>query len=96
MSLTREEVEQVSRLARLRLSESELNGMTFQLGRILEYIEQLSELDTDDVQPMAHGVELYNVFRPDQPRPSLDREEALANAPKRDGECYRVPPVLGD
>ncbi len=96
MSLTREEVEQVSRLARLRLGEPELNEMTFQLGRILEYVDQLSELDTDDVEPMAHGVELYNVFRPDEPRPSLARDEALANAPKKDDECYRVPPVLGD
>ena len=96
MSLSREDVTKVSLLARLRLSDDELDTMTEQLARILHYIDQLSELDTTDVVPMAHAVELTNVFADDQPRESLERDAALANAPKRDDECYRVPAVLGD
>jgi aspartyl-tRNA(Asn)/glutamyl-tRNA(Gln) amidotransferase subunit C len=96
MSLTRETVEKVSLLARLRLSAEELDKMTVQLGQIVEYVEQLSELDTDDVQPMAHAVELRNVFADDAVRESFDRERIMANAPDRDEECYRVPAVLGE
>lgn len=96
MSLTQAEVEKVSLLGRLRLSPAELETMTSQLGRIIGYIEQLNELDTTNVQPLAHAVELHNVFANDALRPSLSREDALANAPKRDSECYRVPAVLGD
>lgn len=96
MSLSRDDVEKVALLSRLRLSEDEIETMTAQLGRIVEYVEQLGELDTDDVQPMAHAVELSNVFVPDAVAASLPRDDALANAPKRDDECYRVPAVLGD
>jgi aspartyl-tRNA(Asn)/glutamyl-tRNA(Gln) amidotransferase subunit C len=60
------------------------------------YIEQLKELDTTNVEPMAHAMELRNVFSPDELRPSLPRCEALANAPKKDSECYRVPAVMGE
>lgn len=96
MSLSRADVEKVSLLARLRLSSEELDTMTSQLGRIIVYVEQLGELDTEDVAPMAHPVELFNVFAADAVGPSLDRAEALSNAPKHDEECYRVPAVLGD
>jgi aspartyl-tRNA(Asn)/glutamyl-tRNA(Gln) amidotransferase subunit C len=96
MTLTREDVEKVALLARLRLSEAEIVAMTEQLGRVLGYVEQLSELDTDNVPPMAHAIELENVLVDDVVQPSLDREVALANAPKRDAECYRVPAVLGE
>ncbi len=96
MSLSREDVQKVSLLARLRLSDAELDLMTSQLGQIIEYVEQLSELDTADIEPMAHAVEIHDVFADDKVAPSLDRERALANAPKRDDECYRVPAVLGD
>jgi aspartyl-tRNA(Asn)/glutamyl-tRNA(Gln) amidotransferase subunit C len=94
--LDRETVKKVSLLARLELTEPELDTMTEQLGKIVGYIDQLSELNTDDVQPMAHAVELSNVFRDDVAEPSLAREEALANSPKSDDECYRVPAVLGE
>jgi aspartyl-tRNA(Asn)/glutamyl-tRNA(Gln) amidotransferase subunit C len=96
MSLTRAEVEKVSLLGRLLLSDSELDTMTEQMGRIVGYIEQLGELNTDNVQPMAHALEMQNVFADDVLGQSLPREEALANAPKRDSECYRVPAVLGE
>jgi len=96
MSLTRQEVEKVSLLARLLLSDGELDKMTAQLGQILAYFEQLNELDTSNVEPMAHAVEISNVFADDDVQPSLDRDDALSNAPKRDEECYRVPAVLGE
>jgi aspartyl-tRNA(Asn)/glutamyl-tRNA(Gln) amidotransferase subunit C len=96
MALTREDVEKVSLLARLILTDDELATMTHQLGQIVQYVEQLQELDTTGIEPMAHAVDVHNVFRPDEVRPSLDRDEALGNAPKRDDECYRVPAVLGE
>lgn len=96
MPLSREDVEKVSLLARLRLTDQELDRLTGQLDQIVGYIEQLSELDTEGVQPMAHTVELHNVLVDDEPRPSGDRDALLANAPKRDDECYRVPAVLGE
>jgi len=96
MNLTREDVEKVALLARLELTDSELALMTVQLGQIVAYVEQLNELDTADVEPMAHAVEVTNVFRADELRDSLPREAALANAPKADGECYLVPAVLGE
>lgn len=96
MAISRAEVEKVSLLARLRLSDEELARMTSQLGDILGYINLLSELDTDAVEPMAHTSEIVNSLRDDIVRPSLEREAALANAPYHDGECYLVPPVLGE
>jgi aspartyl-tRNA(Asn)/glutamyl-tRNA(Gln) amidotransferase subunit C len=94
MSLTRAEVEKIALLSRLLLSEDELQRMTVQLGGILGYMDLLGEVDTTGVEPMAHARDLTNVFREDVARPSLDREQALANAPHRDGECYLVPAVL--
>lgn len=95
MAISREEVEKVSLLARLRLTEEELDRMTAQLGQILDYMALLAEVDTRNVEPMAHALDVADVFRGDEVGPSLAREEALANAPSRDGECYRVPAVLG-
>ena len=96
MSLSREQVEKVSLLARLRLTPAELERMTTQLGQIVGYVEQLAELNTDAVAPMSHPIDMANVFRPDELRPSLDRAKMLANSPQSDGEYYLVPAVLGD
>ncbi len=96
MGISREEVEKVSLLGRLLLSEDELETMTSQMGQILGYMELLDEVDTEQVEPMAHAVEVSDVFRVDEARASLSRDQALANAPQRDDECYRVPAVLGD
>lgn len=96
MGLTVKETEKVSLLGRLLLSEEELQTMTNQLGRIVGYVEQLSELNTDGVEPMAHPLPMQNVFAEDRQGEHLPREKALANAPKKDSECYRVPAVLGE
>jgi aspartyl-tRNA(Asn)/glutamyl-tRNA(Gln) amidotransferase subunit C len=96
MAITRKEVQQVSLLGRLLLSDQELDQMTAQLAAILQYMELLGEVNTDGIEPMAHALDVSDVFREDLKRPSLDREEALANAPLRDAECYLVPAVLGE
>ena len=94
MPLTRAEVEKIALLGRLLLSEEELRRMTVQLGDILGYMDLLAEVDTTNVEPMAHALDMTNSFRADVARPSLDRQEAMANAPHADGQCYLVPPVL--
>ncbi len=70
--------------------------MTEQLGQIVGYVDQLAEVDTTGVEPMAHAIELTNVFKDDVVADSLPREEALANAPHHDDRGYLVPAVLGD
>ena len=94
MSLTAEQVHWVANLARLELRDAELAAMTIQLGRILEYVGQLQLLDTDGIEPMAHALDVTDIFRADELRPSLSADEALANAPKRRGDFYAVPAVL--
>jgi aspartyl-tRNA(Asn)/glutamyl-tRNA(Gln) amidotransferase subunit C len=94
MSLTTDDVSKVAVLARLRVSPDDLQMFTVQLNSIVDYVAQLQELDTTDVQPLAHGIEVRNVFRDDVRGPSLSREAALLNAPKRDREGFLVPAVL--
>jgi aspartyl-tRNA(Asn)/glutamyl-tRNA(Gln) amidotransferase subunit C len=96
MSLSRQDIEKVALLARLQLTEAELESMTDKLGQIVGYVDQLAEVNTDNVRPMAHAVEVVNVFRADEVAASLPRDEALANAPHRDERGYLVPAVLGD
>jgi aspartyl-tRNA(Asn)/glutamyl-tRNA(Gln) amidotransferase subunit C len=96
MSISRTDVEKVALLARLRLTDADLETMTGQLAQIVGYVDQLAEVDTESVEPMAHAIELANVFKADQVAPSLPREEALANAPHHDTRGYLVPAVLGD
>lgn len=92
--LTPEDVLKVARLGRLKLTDAEVADYTAKLGSILEYVESLNEVDTEDVEPMVHAVELSNVFRRDEVTPSLPREAALANAPKTDGQFFLVPQIL--
>lgn len=94
MSLSTEDVAKVAVLARLRLSPDELQTFTGQLNAIVDYVAQLQEPDTSGVEPLAHGVEVRNVFRDDVRGPALPREAALANAPKRNQESFLVPAVL--
>jgi aspartyl-tRNA(Asn)/glutamyl-tRNA(Gln) amidotransferase subunit C len=89
--IDREQVLHVARLARLRLSDDEIESMTGELSTVLDHIEKIGELDLDGVEPTSHVVELENVLRPDEPRPSLPREVALAEAPDSDGVGFRVP-----
>jgi aspartyl-tRNA(Asn)/glutamyl-tRNA(Gln) amidotransferase subunit C len=92
--LTKEAVTKVALLSRLKLSDAELELFTTQLGQVLSYVELLNELNTNDVEPMAHVAGIANVFRPDELQPSLPRPDALANAPKSDGKFFVVPQIL--
>ncbi len=89
--IDREQVLHVARLARLRLSDEEVERMASELSGILEHVERISELDLDGVEPTSHVVALENVFRPDEPRPSWDRDEVLENAPDPASGSFRVP-----
>ena len=88
------EIEHVALLARLKLSESEKNLFSGQVGGVIDYIDKLNELDTKDTEPTAHVFPMKNVFRKDKSRPSLPREKALQNAPRKDGKYYRVPKII--
>jgi aspartyl-tRNA(Asn)/glutamyl-tRNA(Gln) amidotransferase subunit C len=94
--ISREDVAHVAGLARLRLSDEELDLFTGQLQAVLEHAEDVESLDTEGVPPTAHPYPLENVLRPDEPRPSLDRAEVLAQAPAAEDGRFRVPPVLGE
>jgi aspartyl-tRNA(Asn)/glutamyl-tRNA(Gln) amidotransferase subunit C len=96
MSISRQDIEKVALLARLQLKESELETMTEQLAQIVAYVDLLAEVDTQGVEPMAHAVEVTNVFEDDRVRPGLPRDAALANAPHHDELGYLVPAVLGE
>lgn len=94
MDLTRGQVEHVARLARLAITEEEKDRYTRQLSNILTYIEKLKELDTSKVEPTSHVLPINNIFREDEVRPSLPREEILKNAPDRTEEFFRVPKII--
>ena len=92
--ISRKDVEHVAALARLGLTDQEIDLMQGQLNRILEAVGQLQAVDTSSVGPTAQVIALENVMRDDVARPSMDREAALAEAPKREGSLLRVPVVL--
>ncbi|HKB51220.1 MAG TPA: Asp-tRNA(Asn)/Glu-tRNA(Gln) amidotransferase subunit GatC [Solirubrobacterales bacterium] len=89
--IEREQVLHVARLARLRLSEAEVERMAGELSGILEHVDRISELDLEDVKPTSHVIELENVLRPDEPRPSWPREVMLEQAPDPAEGAFRVP-----
>ena len=89
--IDREQVLHVARLARLALSDEEVDTMASELSGILEHVDRISELDLDGVEPTSHVIALENVLRPDEPRPSWSREEVLEPAPDRASEAFRVP-----
>ena len=94
MSISAEQARWVASLARLELTDAEMATMTAQLSAILEYVDQLKQVPTDGVEPLAHPLNIHNVFRADEPVPSLPVDAALANAPDRQGEFFGVPAVL--
>jgi len=94
MSLDRAQVAKIALLARLSLSEQELDSATDQLGKIVDLFRQLDQVNTDGVEPLVHAIELHNVLAADQVVPSIERELVLKNAPSADEECFRVSAVL--
>lgn len=94
--ITPADVAHVAALARLELTEGELELFTRQLAAVLDHAADVEALDTADVDPTGHPLSLANVLRPDVPSPGLDREEVLAAAPEVEDHRFRVPPVLGE
>ena len=94
MDLSRRHVRKVAALARLKVSDDELDSLANDLRAIIGYVEVLNEVDTTGVAPMVHAVELQNAFRADVPVESLPRTAALSNAPRTDGEYFLVPPII--
>lgn len=94
MSLTPEQVRHIARLARVGLTDEEVARFQSQLSEILDYFERLAEVDSENVPPTAHTLDMRNVMREDEPRQSLEKDEVLANAPQREDDCFRVRAVL--
>ena len=94
MKLSKNEVEHVANLARLNLSDEELETMTGQLDNILSYVDKLEELDTTDITPTTHVFSVSNAFREDVVKESLDQSEAVKNGPEQNGEFFQVPKVI--
>ena len=90
------QVRKVAKLSRLELSDQEVQEFTGQLGAILAYVDKMNELNTDDVEPLAHCLPLSNCLREDRATDSIGADAALANAPQRDGEFFKVPKILDD
>ncbi len=95
MSMSVEEIRSLAVLARLEFSPAELEALAPQFQRILGFVEQLSELDTESVEPMTTALDVVNCWEADEVQPSLLLEQALVNSPSSDGDCFLVPPVLG-
>ncbi len=94
MRISKQEVEHIALLARLKLTEEETDLYTEQLNSILGYAAMLEQLDTENVKPTAHAVELFNVLRDDEVKPSLAQEKALKNAPEAEDGFFRVPRIV--
>jgi aspartyl-tRNA(Asn)/glutamyl-tRNA(Gln) amidotransferase subunit C len=94
MKLSREEIQRVAMLARLRLTAEEEERFTEQLDKILQYMDKLNQLDTSEVQPLAHAVDIVNAFREDEVTNRPNVEALLANAPERDETFFRVPKII--
>lgn len=94
--IDREQVRKVAHLARLELTEAEEEQFTRELGSILEYVEQLQELDTENVPPTTRAIDVSNITRVDQLEPYPDREALLNNAPEQDGDYFKVPKILSE
>ena len=94
MKITPQEVSHVADLARLHMSQEEIEAMARQLDDILTYVAKLNELDTEAIVPTTHAISIVNAFRDDEMKPSLVREKALANAPQQNGESFVVPRVI--
>jgi aspartyl-tRNA(Asn)/glutamyl-tRNA(Gln) amidotransferase subunit C len=90
------QVRKVAKLSRLELTETEIEEFTGQLSAILDYVEKMNELDTTDIEPLAHCLPISNAFREDRIQESLGTEKTLANAPQTDGEFFKVPKILDD
>jgi aspartyl-tRNA(Asn)/glutamyl-tRNA(Gln) amidotransferase subunit C len=96
MSVTIKDVEHIAKLANLEFTDAEKNKYTQQMNQMLAYVEQMNKLDTGDVEPLSHVIELSNVFRADEAKPGISTEDALRNAPSKDEHFFKVPKVISE
>lgn len=94
MSLSREQVEHVARLARVGITEDDVGRFSHQLSDVLDYFQRLDQVDTEDVPPTSHTLSLHNVMREDEPKAAYDVEDILANAPDQEERRFRVRAIL--
>ena len=96
MAVTIKDVEHIAELAKLEFTDAEKEKFTHQMNQILEYMEQLNSLDTSNVEPLSHVIELSNVFRADEVKTNISTEDALKNAPAKNEQFFKVPKVIGE
>lgn len=94
MSITKKDVEYVAHLSRLMISESEIEEYTKQLAKILEHVNRLQKVNTDNVEPMSYAIDIKNVFREDINEKSIDRKKVLDAAPVVEKNCFKVPKII--
>jgi len=94
--ITEQDVRHVAKLSRLKLTDEQVRFFAGQLSHVMDYVDKLSEVDIDGVEPMAHPTDMTNRFRDDSPTPGMPVDDALANAPSSDPPFFKVPKVLGD
>ena len=95
-SISRADVAKLAKLARIEMTAEELDHLSTQLGQILGAVERVSEVAKADIKPTSHAIEMANVFRKDEVKPSLTPEEALSGAPAKEDDRFRVPQILGE
>ena len=94
--LEKKDIERIADMASIKLSDSEAEKFAGQLDGILQYVDKIKEVDTEDLKPTLYPVSLENIFREDEVRPSLDREKVLNNAPEEKDGQFRVPRIMGE
>lgn len=94
MSVNKNQVEQIAKLARLKFDENEIENLTKDMNKILDYMDQLNELDTDNIEPLSHPLDLSNVMREDKLKESISRDDVFKNAPSHNEEFFKVPKVI--
>lgn len=94
--IEKKDIQYIAKLANLKIEDDDIDDFTRQIGDILEYVEKLDELDTDNVVPTAYTVPMKNVMREDKVEPSMDRDKILSNAPDKKEGQYRVPKIISD
>lgn len=96
MAIKKEDVEYIAKLARLKLKGEEIDYFADQLSNIIEYIDQLKEIDTKNIEPTSHALSIQNVFRKDAVKPSLKIDEVIKNAPDKERIFFKVPRIIGE
>jgi len=94
MSINKDTVKYVAKLARMKLDDAKIDDFTGQLNKILTYIKKLNQLDTENVEPTSHALAMENVFRKDENIPSLENDIALSNAPEKENNHFKVPKII--